>query len=252
MVVSCAITWQAQTGFAQGAVQLPEFNFSTVNTTVTAPDGGTVLLGSINRVAEGSTDRGVPLLGKVPGLNRLFKNRGIGREVGARNFTVNPRIIILEEEEQRQVGRPSSSGTAFGPALPSGSPRGLAGYYNNRENAAAFARAAALSGQIRQQNTRPAAQPQSAQAAGELASGSQTAQDAASIKAKNAHAASTRSAEAITYFERANDAAKEGKHGAAKIYYRMAARRTKGEFREQILQAMEALAASRQSPPSQQ
>ena len=64
-------------------VQLPTFNFSTVNTTVSVPDGGTALLGGIMRAAEGSTSRGVPLLGNIPYLNRLFKNRGIGRDVSA-------------------------------------------------------------------------------------------------------------------------------------------------------------------------
>jgi len=232
---------------AQGntTVQLPEFSFSTVNTTVTAPDGGTVLLGSINSVSEGSTERGVPLLGKVPGLNRLFKNRGIGREVGARNYTVIPRIIILEEEEERQVGRPGGSGTAFGPTPPGDPRRRLSSYYNNRENAIAAARAASLSSQIQRTSDRPHSLNSQAQHSPSSAANSATATPTAeSIEARNAFAAAKRSTEAIVYFEKANAAAKVGKKGAAKVYYRMAARRAKGAQREEILQALEALVIS--------
>ena len=48
--------------------------------------------------------RGVPLLNKLPYLNRLFRNQGIGREVGSSQYTIIPRIINLEEEEFRQTG----------------------------------------------------------------------------------------------------------------------------------------------------
>ena len=94
----------AASAAAQQTVQLPTFNFTTVQTTVSVPDGGTGLLGGIGRASEGSVERGVPLLSKMPYLDRLFKNRGIGREFGTSNMTVIPRIIIQEEEELRQTG----------------------------------------------------------------------------------------------------------------------------------------------------
>ena len=61
-------------------MQLPTFAFITVTTTVSVPDGGTVLLGGIKRLSEGRNERGVPLLSKMPYVNRLFRNVGIGRE----------------------------------------------------------------------------------------------------------------------------------------------------------------------------
>jgi general secretion pathway protein D len=64
-------------------VQLPTFNFTTVSTTVSVPDGGTVLLGGIKRLSEGRNERGVPMLSKVPYINRLFRNVGIGRDTQA-------------------------------------------------------------------------------------------------------------------------------------------------------------------------
>lgn len=86
-------------------VQLPVFAFTTVNTTVSVPDGGTVLLGGIKRLSEARNERGVPFLSNVPYVSRLFKNIGIGRESESLMLMVTPRIIIQDEEEEKQVGR---------------------------------------------------------------------------------------------------------------------------------------------------
>ncbi len=85
-------------------VQLPSFSFVSVVTTVSVPDGGTVLLGGIKRLSEGRNEFGVPLLSKVPYINRLFRNVGIGRETDSLMMMVTPRIIIQEEEEERLLG----------------------------------------------------------------------------------------------------------------------------------------------------
>jgi general secretion pathway protein D len=82
-------------------VQLPNFSFVSVVTTVSVPDGGTVLLGGIKRLSEGRNEFGVPILSKLPYINRLFKNVGIGRETQSLMMMVTPRIIIQEEEEER-------------------------------------------------------------------------------------------------------------------------------------------------------
>ena len=82
-------------------VQLPTFSFVTVTTTVSVPDGGTVLLGGIKRLSEGRNEFGVPMLDKMPYINRLFKNVGIGRETQSLMMMVTPRIIIQEEEEEK-------------------------------------------------------------------------------------------------------------------------------------------------------
>jgi general secretion pathway protein D len=82
-------------------VQLPSFSFVSVVTTVSVPDGGTVLLGGIKRLREGRNEFGVPLLSKVPYINRLFRNVSIGRDTDTLMMMVTPRIIIQEEEEER-------------------------------------------------------------------------------------------------------------------------------------------------------
>jgi len=85
-------------------VQLPTFNFVTVTTTVSVPDGGTVLLGGIKRLSEGRSERGVPILSNIPYINRLFRNTAVGRTTESLMMMVTPRIIIQEEEEQKLLG----------------------------------------------------------------------------------------------------------------------------------------------------
>lgn len=99
-------TGQAATGELElqsngTTIQLPEFLFTTVTTTVSVPDGGTVLLGGIKRLREGRNEFGVPILSKIPYVNRLFKNVGLGRTTDSLMLMVTPRIIIQEEEEAR-------------------------------------------------------------------------------------------------------------------------------------------------------
>lgn len=85
-------------------VQLPTFAFTSVSTTVSVPDGGTILLGGIKRLAEGRNERGVPVLSKIPYVSRLFRNVSAGREARSLMLMVTPRIIIQEEEELAQTG----------------------------------------------------------------------------------------------------------------------------------------------------
>jgi len=85
-------------------IQLPEFIITSVQTTVSVPDGGTVLLGGIKRLREGRNEFGVPILSKIPYINRLFKNVGLGRTTDSLMLMVTPRIIIQEEEEEKLLG----------------------------------------------------------------------------------------------------------------------------------------------------
>lgn len=82
-------------------VQLPQFASTSVSTTVSVPDGGTILLGGIKRLSEGRDEEGLPMLSKIPYVNRLFKNVGISRTTQSLMMMVTPRIIIQEEEEER-------------------------------------------------------------------------------------------------------------------------------------------------------
>lgn len=91
-------------------VQLPTFLSTSVSTTVSVPDGGTVLLGGIKRLSEGRNEFGVPMLQHIPYVSRLFRNTAIGRTTQSLMMMVTPRIIIQEEEEEnlglRAMGTP--------------------------------------------------------------------------------------------------------------------------------------------------
>lgn len=101
---SAAASTGATTVNSGTTVQLPTFNFVTVTTTVSVPDGGTVLLGGIKRLSEGRSERGVPILSDIPYINRLFRNTAVGRTTESLMMMVTPRIIIQEEEEQKLLG----------------------------------------------------------------------------------------------------------------------------------------------------
>jgi type II secretory pathway component GspD/PulD (secretin) len=57
---------------------------------------------------EQRTEYGVPVLSKMPWIDRLFRNVGIGKISSSLMLMVTPRIIILEEEEER-LGVPSTA-----------------------------------------------------------------------------------------------------------------------------------------------
>lgn len=88
-------------------IQQPALALVNIQTTVSIPDGGTVILGGLKSLSEGRNEFGPPVLSKVPYVNRLFKNVGFGREAQSLLIMVTPRIIINAEEEERQTGETS-------------------------------------------------------------------------------------------------------------------------------------------------
>jgi general secretion pathway protein D len=84
----------------RGELVLPIIGTNIVITSVTVPDGGTVLLGGLKSKTEERKEFGTPILNKVPYINRLFMNTGVGTVTQSLLLMVTPRIVILEEEEQ--------------------------------------------------------------------------------------------------------------------------------------------------------
>jgi type II secretory pathway component GspD/PulD (secretin) len=84
--------------------QQPTLTQIQLNTTVSVPDGGTVLLGGLKTLSEGRTEAGPPILSKIPYINRLFRNTAYGRDSQSLLIMVTPRIIINEEEERIFLG----------------------------------------------------------------------------------------------------------------------------------------------------
>ena len=81
-------------------LQLVDYETTQLATTVSVPDGGTLLLGG--QTISGSVEResGVPILSKVPFLKRLFTNTSRAKDEQVLLILVRPKIIIQREIEQ--------------------------------------------------------------------------------------------------------------------------------------------------------
>lgn len=85
----------------QSFIQLPRITVTRVRTTVTVPDQGTILLGGQRLVTEFEVETGVPVLSKIPILNRFFTNRIETKEEQTLLILIKPTILIQNEEEER-------------------------------------------------------------------------------------------------------------------------------------------------------
>ncbi len=96
-------------------VQLPTVTATTVNTTVSVPDQGTILLGGQRIMTEVEVETGVPVLSKIPIINRFFTNRIETTEEQTLLILLKPTILIQNEEEDRNfpgLGDATRSGLA--------------------------------------------------------------------------------------------------------------------------------------------
>lgn len=85
----------------QSFIQLPTVTVTRVRTTVTVPDQGTVLLGGQRIITEFEVETGVPVLSKLPILNRFFSNRFESKEEQTLLILIKPTVLIQSEQEER-------------------------------------------------------------------------------------------------------------------------------------------------------
>lgn len=90
-----------QSGATQSFIQLPQVTVTRVRTTVTVPDQGTLLLGGQRLTTEQEVESGVPVLSKIPVLNRLFTNRVSTKEESTLLILVKPTVLIQSENEEK-------------------------------------------------------------------------------------------------------------------------------------------------------
>jgi len=82
-----------------GFVEAPELELTAVRTSVSIPDRGTLLIGGQRLVAEVEVEAGVPVLSKIPLINRLFTNKSTIQDERTLLILVKPTILIQDEEE---------------------------------------------------------------------------------------------------------------------------------------------------------
>jgi type II secretory pathway component GspD/PulD (secretin) len=86
---------------AATTIELPQIIVQDYKTTVSVPDGGTLLLGGTRKYTETEAETGVPVLSKIPILKRLFNNRASLRSAKNLLVLIRPKIIIQSEEEDK-------------------------------------------------------------------------------------------------------------------------------------------------------
>lgn len=195
----CAPDAKAQT------VQLPTFHFFSVNTTVSVPDGGDVLLGGIGRSASGRSERGIPGMPIRP-----FDNVATGRTTGASNISVSAQIHDFDAMERALLGSDIVSTAPVRPPL-------------------ATAPAAQLAVKIG-----------SAPVAGSAPVGS-----VAALKAQVAVEDAAREKDAAASLARGRQLLAEGKTSLAKTYCQIAARNSTAEVRQQALATLQEIERSK-------
>lgn len=88
-------------GVVQGNIQQPILQTTVIRTGVTVPDQGTILLGGQRLSNETQIETGVPVLSKIPLLNRFFTNRIDDRSESTLLILIKPTILIQSEEEEK-------------------------------------------------------------------------------------------------------------------------------------------------------
>jgi general secretion pathway protein D len=78
---------------------LPETEISVIQTRVSVPDGGTLLIGGLKRTAQNTKEAGVPILSKIPVIGRLFSNKSDVRDQRILLIMIKPTIILEEETD---------------------------------------------------------------------------------------------------------------------------------------------------------
>jgi len=86
-----------------GTIHLPTVTVQDLQTTVSVPDGGTLLLGGQRLAGETEREMGAPVLSKIPIVNRLFENRATVRDERTLLILVKPKIMINEQAERNEM-----------------------------------------------------------------------------------------------------------------------------------------------------
>lgn len=88
------------TGAFPAFVQLPTLSAQRVQTVVSVPDGGTLLIGGQKVASETEVEAGVPVLSKIPILKRAYSSRSMVKDEQTLLILVKPKILIHTEQEQ--------------------------------------------------------------------------------------------------------------------------------------------------------
>lgn len=81
-------------------IQLPTLSSQRLQTTVSVPDGGTLLIGGQKLASETEVEAGVPILSKIPILKRAYSSRVLVKDEQTLLILIKPKILIQTEQEE--------------------------------------------------------------------------------------------------------------------------------------------------------
>jgi Flp pilus assembly secretin CpaC len=203
-----AILTTSATAQLNSTIQLPSFGFTTVATTVSVPDRGSVQLGGINRHRSGRNQLGTPLVGRLPFFGRPFNNVAFGTEHEALNMGVSAYIHDFEAMEESLMAQATANRRQRGAVVSTP-------VFNRTQQIVGENPAAISVAEIRQRRL--------------------DRLQAESVAEKE-HMAEMRD-----LWNRAKAAEAKGKISVAKVFYRMISRETTGRVHEAALARIEAL-----------
>ena len=83
-------------------VEFPVLSVTNIKTTVTIPDGGTVLVGGLKRTITQESRSGIPVLSRLPILDLLVGRKGNARMQSNLFVLISAKITVIRDEEEKR------------------------------------------------------------------------------------------------------------------------------------------------------
>jgi general secretion pathway protein D len=92
-------------GFTSIPIELPVITIQKIRSTVTIPDGGTVMIGGLKNIVEQEEEAGVPIVADMPVIKNLFRRQGFTNLKRSLVVLLKANITIIRDEEVSKFGR---------------------------------------------------------------------------------------------------------------------------------------------------
>ena len=92
---------QPGTGVAGNPISLPELSYEAVRTSVTLPDGGSLILAGMTNGESARSHAGIPFLSHIPFLGRLFSSNGRVETELKTLILLQADVVVFEEIESK-------------------------------------------------------------------------------------------------------------------------------------------------------
>jgi type II secretory pathway component GspD/PulD (secretin) len=83
-------------------VEFPVLSVTNIKTTVTIPDGGTVLVGGLKRTVTQDSQVGIPSISRLPLLDFLLGRKGQARMQSNLFVLISSKITVIRDEESNR------------------------------------------------------------------------------------------------------------------------------------------------------